>query len=331
MIFILGMHRSGTSALTSILNIAGLELGENLFPANFCNPKGFFEDNEAKDINDNFLFLSNSAWYKTEKLKLKKTRLVAFTKKRIKAFLQDRFQNREMFGLKDPRLCRTLPLWQEVLSEMDIQPLYVMVVRNPLEVAKSLEKRNNLDEKISLDAWFQHTLEAERYTRSGNRIVISYDETLNNPINVIKKVSKKFEIRLDSSKKTEEKLDDFLDIKLRHSAFSLEDLKNNPSVSKDIFELYKAMSKGKYLKQLPEIPQMKIIEKTDMKAIEEVIKKTEIQIKKYTDEIKNQFAEIEQRQVYEKRKKSISFLVIKILSIFIPSKKLRKKLRSLVK
>src|SRR6476620_5037184 len=44
LLIITGMHRSGTSLITSILQQSGLPIGEQLVPAAEGNPHGFFED-----------------------------------------------------------------------------------------------------------------------------------------------------------------------------------------------------------------------------------------------------------------------------------------------
>ena len=44
-IIVLGMHRSGTSALAGVLGLLGARLPARQLPANFANPKGYFEPN----------------------------------------------------------------------------------------------------------------------------------------------------------------------------------------------------------------------------------------------------------------------------------------------
>ena len=51
-ILVVGMHRSGTSALTRVLNLLGAELGEGLMAPAPGNPGGFWEKREVADLND---------------------------------------------------------------------------------------------------------------------------------------------------------------------------------------------------------------------------------------------------------------------------------------
>ena len=50
-VFILGMHRSGTSAITQAVKVLGFELSENLMPAKPDNVKGFWEDWDVVNLN----------------------------------------------------------------------------------------------------------------------------------------------------------------------------------------------------------------------------------------------------------------------------------------
>lgn len=60
----LGMHRSGTSALTRCLNLLGLSVGpeDDLIPASEENVKGFWENVELKKLNDNILEAFDGEW-----------------------------------------------------------------------------------------------------------------------------------------------------------------------------------------------------------------------------------------------------------------------------
>ena len=62
-ILILGMHRSGTSALTRALNLAGMRLATDLSNPNEFNDKGYWESQEIQKINDSLLVETNSAWF----------------------------------------------------------------------------------------------------------------------------------------------------------------------------------------------------------------------------------------------------------------------------
>lgn len=54
-ILVLGMHRSGTSAFTRLLNLAGAESPKNLMEAKTDNVRGFWESEAVCGVNDAFL------------------------------------------------------------------------------------------------------------------------------------------------------------------------------------------------------------------------------------------------------------------------------------
>src|ERR1035441_4241772 len=51
-VLVLGMHRSGTSALARVLNLLGVELGSDLLPPAADNEMGFWEHREVQFIHD---------------------------------------------------------------------------------------------------------------------------------------------------------------------------------------------------------------------------------------------------------------------------------------
>ena len=59
---VLGMHRSGTSALAGVLSKTGYDLPKNLLPASFDNPKGYFESKEIIALNDDLFAEMGAVW-----------------------------------------------------------------------------------------------------------------------------------------------------------------------------------------------------------------------------------------------------------------------------
>jgi Uncharacterized protein conserved in bacteria len=62
-LLVLGMHRSGTSATTRVVNLLGANLGNNLVQPGPDNPDGFWEHAEAVRINDALLEGLGRTWY----------------------------------------------------------------------------------------------------------------------------------------------------------------------------------------------------------------------------------------------------------------------------
>ena len=110
-VIVLGMHRSGTSALTKGLELFGVDLGQNLLAADEHNTKGYFEDNQLININDNILKKSGLLWPILQFLDPIDLLGPRFQKERNEAseFLKGKLARGTPIGLKDPRLSRTLP------------------------------------------------------------------------------------------------------------------------------------------------------------------------------------------------------------------------------
>ncbi|HET6435853.1 MAG TPA: sulfotransferase [Xanthomonadaceae bacterium] len=157
-ILVLGMHRSGTSALARLLNLMGAYFGpEGIgIGANEENPKGFWERRDVRELNDLLLHGAGCDW----------DRVAGFDADRVPPSVVEEFEARAArlvlamdaqrpWFLKEPRLCLLLPFWRKFLEA----PVAVHIVRHPLEVAASLRKRNGMPVDVGLTLW-------ERYLRS---------------------------------------------------------------------------------------------------------------------------------------------------------------------
>lgn len=174
------MHRSGTSAITRLVNLMGADLGNNLLaPLDGVNDEGFWENARVVDVNQRLFHSMGGAWYDILPLD-RMADLPADTHEQIANVLQHEFSNKSLIALKDPRICRLLPLWLEVLKEVKPhrQPLSLMIVRDPLEVARSLERRDSLSRSAGFMLWMDHVLDAELHSRSHGRIIFLYGQML---------------------------------------------------------------------------------------------------------------------------------------------------------
>ena len=83
-------------------------------------------------------------------------------------------------SLRIPRICRLLPFWVEVLDRCHIKPSVLIPLRNPLEVAASIEKRDHFDPALGYLLWLRHILDAEAASRELPRHFSTYDQLLEN-------------------------------------------------------------------------------------------------------------------------------------------------------
>jgi hypothetical protein len=175
------MHRSGTSAVTRIISLLGAELPSDLAPpAPDNNEAGFWESASLYHFNEEILASLGSRWDDWSRVDvdvLSASARMAF-RSRALALLRREFGHSRLLVIKDPRLCRLMGFWLDVLNEMGAQVRCVVPLRNPLEVAESLARRDGLRPAVSQLIWLRHVIDAERGTRSLPRAFLRYDELL---------------------------------------------------------------------------------------------------------------------------------------------------------
>ncbi len=179
-LIILGMHRSGTSCITRLANLLGAELTEHLVPAGPDNAQGFFEDARMVAMNEEALegFRTSHLGRRLLPPQWQEKKPAVALRSQAAELISTDYAQKPFFALKDPRLCRLLPIWQEVLNYHQITHRYIFAFRNPLEVAHSLKRRNKLKVKDGLLLWLLYTVEAERYTRDQHRAFLYYPDVI---------------------------------------------------------------------------------------------------------------------------------------------------------
>ena len=225
---VLGMHRSGTSAVTRICNQLGAELGGAIIEAAPDNPKGFWENRDMVALHDQILRAINHPWDSVRPLADKwwlDTDL-AWAREALRDLIGEHFSNTELWVVKDPRLCLLLPMWQLVLKELNIESKCLIVNRHPSDVAHSLAARDGYRAAHAHLLYLRYTLELEKHSRSNagtTRAVLSYDQLLSDWRSEMEKISR--QLLLDWPRSISEQasaIESELDPGLRHH-FGLKD------------------------------------------------------------------------------------------------------------
>ncbi len=239
---VLGMHRAGTSALTKALSALGVGLSENLAGPNAGNPKGHFEDMDIRILNDELLGSIGLEWHSlglinAEELSISRHQEIFEKVSRILKSHTSRFP---LWGFKDPRTARTLPFWQQVFERLDLPVVYVISIRNPLSVARSLQSRDSFPVSWSLMMWLHHYFTAFVHTEGKPRLVVDYDLLLADPERQLQRIAALLNVNLDQCGKETRKeySQGFLDRSLRHSAYSREETKMLTSLYPQLVEFY---------------------------------------------------------------------------------------------
>jgi GT2 family glycosyltransferase len=188
MLMVLGMHRSGTSVLAGSCRLLGADLGGRMMAAGQDNVMGFWEHDEIVRLHDELLERLGYAWDDVRPLPDKWWTYQAIQPQRqaLKALLQRDFGQASLGCVKDPRLCRLLPLWQELLAELGWEPLYLLAGRDPAEIVASLQTRNSFSAEKSALLTLRYLLDAEAGSRGGKRVFVDYAALLQDWSGVLK-------------------------------------------------------------------------------------------------------------------------------------------------
>jgi len=234
-IIVLGMHRSGTSALAGVLNCLGVTLGPRLLAGEAdVNERGFWEHAEIVEIHDALLGLLGSRWHDILPLPEgwnEDERVEAFRRRLVQVVVRD-FSRAALWAVKDPRMCRLAPLWLEILDEAGVDPVFIHIYRHPFEVVRSLEKRDRMTPAKALFLWLDHNLQAEFFTRGYARVFVSYSAVLTQPRATIARIGKY--LGLTWPRPLDEATDDidaFLTPNLRH--YVVEDSFSDTAIGPD--------------------------------------------------------------------------------------------------
>lgn len=222
-VVILGMHRSGTSALAGVLHTLGLHAGNKLLPANDFNARGYFECADIVAAHDELLESLGSSWDDVRPLPDGWQDSSAFreAKSRLLSVFNAEFGSAEVSVLKDPRICRLLPLWFAVFDELGITPFFIITVRMPDEVVASLARRDAMPANKASLLYLAYLLDAERYTRSCRRTVSEFSMLLNDASSILQKINSAFDSVLPASfVDNAAAVNAFLAVQLTHSNLS---------------------------------------------------------------------------------------------------------------
>lgn len=220
-LIILGVHRSGTSALTGLMDLLGWQSPAHQIPKLPQNPKGFFESRPAARLNDALLEHFDQTWRDLRPNPVFDGALpwLEEEKARARTLIEEEFGEVPFLVFKDPRLCRLLPFWKEVFEDARTPVKAIFTMRHPKEVAQSLKVRNGLSPSHGMLLWIADTLRAEHASRGMPRAFTSYPRLLEEPKAELKRLITLLDLPFkDRVSKRSKQIDGFLDAGLRHHA-----------------------------------------------------------------------------------------------------------------
>lgn len=185
-VVVLGMHRSGTSLLSNILHVLGVDMADTTDHVSPKNPGGFWERPALVAIHDEILEAIGrpialpshvlpfpAAWWRSKPVQALKPKLIEYLRNELG-------KSSSPWGFKDPRTCRLLPLWWEIFRELNIEPIFVNAVRAPSEASVSMSQKSSA-RKMSVAngelMWLSYNYDVARYVTTKSRpIQVNYDE-----------------------------------------------------------------------------------------------------------------------------------------------------------
>lgn len=188
---IAGMHRSGTSLVSRMVNLLGVDLGpeDQMISAGSENPKGFWENSNIKRLNEEVLERMGGTWSNPPMLEegWESSSLLDDLRKEAGSVIRS-VPSGSVFGWKDPRNSLTLPFWRTVVNIDKC----IVVVRRPEHVAKSLITRNGFAVEKTQYLWLRYTLGA--VAAAPNCLIVLYEHALSDPVETVEKLVEYLEL-----------------------------------------------------------------------------------------------------------------------------------------
>jgi hypothetical protein len=226
---VLGMHRSGTSALSRALSFLGHDQPSDLMSPQRDNPTGFWEADGIVNLNAAIMDELGITWDRP-RLLVAPGASVQGSHEPIQDWIRARhlgaarealarsYQGKPRIVIKDPRLCLLTDLWDAALEQSGYAVTYLLIHRDPREVAQSLSARNNIGAALSYQLWLHYNLGAlGALARRGSGHVVTYAELLGERHALIERLGDGLGITATPmAADMRAALDQFLDSDLRH-------------------------------------------------------------------------------------------------------------------
>lgn len=159
---VMGMHRSGTSALAKGLEVFGADLGANLMPATQANPKGYHEDLDVWPLNSALLESTGCAW---------------------QSIAKPDEQRREA-----------------VFKAAEVETLCLIAIREPAHTAALLMRTENIPLEQGYYLWLSYILAALENTHGSTTVLVDYAKLLTDPSAELRRIGHAFNLTADNQR-----------------------------------------------------------------------------------------------------------------------------------
>jgi len=174
---VLGMHRGGTSITAALLHHSGVEMLHGTpISNNRESPIGYYENRKIMGTNDKILSVAGGSWkhppspddiiYAGNKMN-----------KQISTLISS-FDASPKWGIKDPRLCLTYPVYHPYIDD----PRFIIVVRDPEANYQGFKKVRfaYLHQRYRTKEYFFNLYErylecADKYSNGHPRLIVQFE------------------------------------------------------------------------------------------------------------------------------------------------------------
>ncbi len=239
---VIGMHRSGTSMVARMVNLAGFDIGEegDLLPASDFNKVGHWENRDFVGFNEQLLTHFRGDVFAPPLLPegWRADPAVTALQHEASEVVRQKFGDRSAWCFKDPRATLFLPFWREVTGVRR----FILLVRNPLDVAASLTARDRLTKRHGLALWALYNRAALASTSPEERLLLHYEQCLADPEAAINRV---FGFLAESGAAADPEriaqMRAHMNRDLSHHSHRPEDVSRDPEAPASVKELYQAL------------------------------------------------------------------------------------------
>jgi hypothetical protein len=243
-VLIVGMHRSGTSALARVVSLFGAKLPAHVMAPGADNESGFWEPQRLVALHDQMLAQMGSSWDDWRSLDLTGPEFAPGGRYwiEISRIVEDEYGDAPLIVLKDPRICRFASFYADLMASIGYEVKFAHAFRNPLDVAASLQRRNGVAPSLSHLIWLRHVLDAEAATRGACRAFSSYGELIRAPVQGAERIAERLGIDRASDESVRAAIDGFVDKAHRHHASDEAALRANPEVADWLKGAYRSLA-----------------------------------------------------------------------------------------
>jgi hypothetical protein len=200
-LMVLGMHRSGVSLLAGCLYRLGVNFGSSLMTDDGADGGDAFENQDIlltheilfRDLGCRWDMVGSlpDGWVESEAAER--------AAGKIGQIIEDQFLGKGLWAVKDPRLCRVMPLWSKVLGGLDVDPCFIHIIRHPYEVASSLKAHQSMGLFKGHLLWLTYNRDALHVSHKHPHTLLTYDQLLADPISSLLRISESLRIDLPNS------------------------------------------------------------------------------------------------------------------------------------